>query len=106
MVKQYEIYWINLNPTKGSEVNKNRPCLIISPNEMNNALNTVIIAPITTSNKDYPTMVKITLKKKKSFIMLDQIRAIDKIRLSNKETVLKKSNQEEVKIVLTEMLIE
>jgi mRNA interferase MazF len=106
MVKQYEIYWIDLNPTKGSEINKIRPCLVISPNEMNNVLNTIIIAPITSSNKNYPTRVQITLENKKAEIMLDQIRTIDKIILSKKITVLKKYNQKEVKNILSKILIE
>jgi mRNA interferase MazF len=106
MVKQYEIYWVDLNPTKGSEINKIRPCLVISPNEMNNVLNTIIIAPITSSNKNYPTRVQITLENKKAEIMLDQIRTIDKIILSKKITVLKKYNQKEVKNILSKILIE
>ena len=80
MVKRFEVYLINLDPTMGSEIKKARPCLIVSPNEMH-ALNTVIIAPMTTKSKPYPTRIPVSFSKKKGFIVLDQIRTIDKIRL-------------------------
>jgi mRNA interferase MazF len=74
----------NLDPTVGSEIQKTRPCLIISPDEMNKHIRTVIIAPMTTAGKDYPTRVTCTFKKKKGQIVLDQIQTIDKTRLVKK----------------------
>ena len=81
MVKQFDVYLVSLDPTKGSEIKKTRPCLVISPDEMNKALNTVLIAPMTTTLRNYPTRVKTTFQGKKGDIALDQIRAIDKKRL-------------------------
>jgi transcriptional modulator of MazE/toxin, MazF len=71
----------NLDPAVGSEIQKTRPCLIISPDEMNGHIRTVIVAPMTTAGKDYPTRIACTFKRKKGQIVLDQIRTIDKTRL-------------------------
>ena len=84
MVKRFDVYLVSLDPTKGSEIKKTRPCLIISPDEMNKGLNTVLIAPMTTALRHYPTRVKMTFQSKKGDIALDQIRAIDKERLIKK----------------------
>lgn len=80
-IKQYDIYRINLDPTIGFEIQKTRPCLVISPDEMNRNIQTIIIAPMTTKSHDYPTRVKVTLGKKTGWIVLDQIRAVDRRRL-------------------------
>jgi len=80
MVNQFEVYLINLNPTIGSEIKKTRPCVIISPNEMH-GLNTVIIAPMTSTIKQYPTRIPVSFGKKNGHIVLDQIRTVDKARL-------------------------
>ena len=80
-IKQYEIVLVNLDPTLGSEMKKTRPCLIISPDEMNRYLRTVVIAPITSASKNYPTRLEIKLKKTKGWIVLDQVRTIDKQRI-------------------------
>jgi mRNA interferase MazF len=84
VVNRFDVYLINLDPTVGSEIQKTRPCLIISPDEMNKYIRTVIVAPLTTAGKDYPTRVSCKFKKKKGQIVLDQIRTIDKIRLIKK----------------------
>ncbi len=84
VANRFDVYLTNLNPTVGSEIQKTRPCLIISPDEMNKHIRTVIIAPMTTAGKDYPTRVTCTFKKKKGQIVLDQIRTIDKTRLVKK----------------------
>ena len=81
---QFDVWLINLNPTKGSEVQKSRPCVIVSPNGMNNNLNTVIIAPLSHSNKNYPSRIPSLFKKDPGQIMLDQIRCVDKLRLTKK----------------------
>lgn len=80
MVKRFEVYLTLLDPTIGSEIRKTRPCVVISPDEMS-GLNTVIIAPMTTKSKSYPTRIPIQFDKKQGYIVLDQIRTVDKTRL-------------------------
>src|ERR1700693_1183030 len=84
MVKRGEIWLAALNPTIGCEIQKTRPCVIVSPAEMHDYLKTVIVAPMTTGNKQAPYRVPITFQRKKGLILLDQIRAIDKARLIKK----------------------
>jgi len=81
IVNRFEVYLVNLDPTKGSEIKKTRPCLIISPNEMNRYISTVIVAPMTTKGKNYPTRINCKFQGKEGQIVLDQIRTIDKSRL-------------------------
>lgn len=83
VVKRFEVWLVDLNPTKGSEINKTRPCVVISPNEMS-ALSTVLMAPMTTKGFDFPCRVSCTFKNKTGLILLDQIRAVDKTRLVKK----------------------
>ncbi len=78
---RFAVYLVNLDPTQGHEIKKTRPCVIISPNEMNRYIGTVIVAPMTAKGRDYPTRVAITFKRKKGQIVLDQIRTVDKARL-------------------------
>lgn len=80
-LKQYAIVIVNLDPTIGSEIKKTRPCVIISPDEMNRHLQTIVLAPMTTSIKNYPTRVAVELNSTKGMIALDQIRTVDKSRL-------------------------
>lgn len=80
-LKQYQIVLVNLDPTIGSEMKKTRPCVIISPNEMNKYLQTIVIAPMTSSSKAYPTRVEIKHNKTKGWVVLDQIRTIDRQRI-------------------------
>src|ERR1700722_7991396 len=82
--KQFEVYLVTLDPTKGSEIQKTRPCLVISPNEMNNFLNTVFIIPLTTTKRNYPTRINCTFENKEGQIAIDQMRAVDKVRLVKK----------------------
>lgn len=81
---QYAIVLINLDPTVGSEIKKTRPCVIISPNEMNDHLRTITIAPMTTKSKDYPTRIKVKHNKQVGWVVIDQIRTIDKMRIIKK----------------------
>jgi mRNA interferase MazF len=81
LIDQYEIVLINLNPTIGSEINKTRPYIVLSPNEMNKFLDTIVIAPITSTSKPYPTRIEIKGKTTKGWIMIDQIRTIDRKRI-------------------------
>jgi mRNA interferase MazF len=80
-LKQYNIVLVNLDPTIGSEVNKTKPCVIISPVEMNRHLRTIVIAPMTTSIKNYPTRVRVSHKNQEGSVVLDQIRTVDKQRI-------------------------
>ena len=105
-MKQYEIYLVNLEPTVGSEIKKTRPCVIISPDEMNQGLRTVQIAPMTTTTKKYPWRVSTVFKRKKGAIALDQIRTIDKQRLVKKAGSLKADSIKQIKSILYEMLIQ
>jgi mRNA interferase MazF len=103
---QYQIVWVNLDPTIGSEIKKTRPCVIISPNEMNRYLQTIMIAPITSASRNYPTRVSIKHAKTKGWIVLDQIRTIDRIRIVK---ILNRLNDKEilqVKNIIREMLVD
>lgn len=84
MVKRFEIYLINLNPTIGVEIQKKRPCLIISPDQINRHIKTVIIAPMTTKSRNFPTRIACEFEGKKGSIVLDQIRTVDKTHLIKK----------------------
>lgn len=80
-LKQYSIVLVNLDPTLGSEIKKTRPCVILSPNEMNTYLNTTVLAPMTTNLKKYPTRVCVSHNGKKGMIAIDQIRTVDKVQI-------------------------
>lgn len=100
VVNRFDVYLINLDPTVSSEIKKTRPCLIISPNEMNHHIRTVIVAPMTSASKSYPTRVTCTFKDKEGQIVLDQIRTIDKVRLVKKLGSIDPNTQLEVVSVL------
>ena len=102
-VQRFDVYLISLDPTKGSEIKKTRPCLIISPNEMNRHIRTVIIAPMTSTVKNYPSRVTTTFQKKRGQIVLDQIRTVDKKRLLKKLGTISSSAQDKTLNVLQEM---
>jgi mRNA interferase MazF len=80
-LKQYQIVLVNLDPTLGSEMKKTRPCVIISPDEMNKYLQTIVIAPMTSNSKSYPTRVPVKHNQTKGWVVLDQIRTIDRARV-------------------------
>lgn len=84
VIKRFEIYYVNLDPTIGSEINKRRPCVIISTDDLNRSLNTVIVAPLTSTIRNYPTRINCFVDGKNGQIALDQIRTADKQRLSKK----------------------
>jgi len=100
VVNRFDVYLTNLDPTVGSEIQKTRPCLVISPDEMNRHIRTVIVAPMTSAGKDYPTRVSCKFKKKKGQIVLDQIRTIDKTRLIKKLGSINPETQLEVISIL------
>ena len=105
-INQYQIILVNLDPTIGSEIKKTRPCVVISPNEMNKFLNTVVIAPMTTSSKNYPTRIEVRHDDRIGWIVLDQIRTIDKQRIIKDLGGLTKSEISELKSVLKETYID
>ena len=105
MVKRGEVYLVNLEPTVGSEIKKNRPCVIVSPDEMNKYIRTIIIAPMTTKVRSYKSRVEIDFDGKQGQVMLDRIRAIDKQRLIKKLGNLSKKEIKEVLSILQEMFI-
>ena len=103
VIKRFEIYWVNLDPTIGREIKKTRPALVISPNEVNNALGTILVAPITSSRRIFPTRIAFELNKKENYIALDQIRAVDKVRLNKKISVLNQETAQSVCETLQEL---
>jgi len=105
-ISQYQIILVNLDPTLGSEIKKTRPCVVISPNEMNKFLNTVVIAPMTTSSKNYPTRIEVRHDNKIGWIVLDQIRTIDKQRIIRELGQLAKPEIFELKSILKETYID
>jgi mRNA interferase MazF len=105
-ITQYEIVLVNLDPTIGSEMKKTRPCVVISPNEMNKFLQTIVIAPLTSSSKSYPTRVEIIHSKMKGWVVLYQIRTIDRIRIIKKLGKLATTEIKQVKAVLMETYVE
>ena len=80
-MKRFEVYLITLDPTRGSEIRKTRPCLVISPDEINRHLSTVIVAPMTTTRRGYPTRIEVPFAGKEGDIALDQLRTVDRTRL-------------------------
>jgi len=106
VVGQYEVFLIDLDPTKGHEIQKTRPCLAISPNEMNKNIGTVLIAPMTTKSHAYPSRVEVIFEGKTGWVVLDQIRAVDKSRLIKKLGKIKTEEIWKVKATIKEMLVE
>ena len=105
-LKQYQIVLVNLDPTIGSEMKKTRPCVILSPNEMNKHLQTIVIAPMTSSSKPYPTRVEIKHNKTKGWIVLDQIRTVDRQRILKLLDQLTELEVAKTKTVLKETYID
>jgi mRNA interferase MazF len=106
VMKQYDIYLISLDSSVGHELKKSRPCIVISPDEMNQHISSVIIAPMTTKSHPFPTRVPIEFKGKEGWIVLDQIRTVDKQRLVTKLGQLRPSLIKKVKAVIQEMLVD
>ncbi len=102
-VQRFDVFLVSLDPTVGSEIKKTRPCVIISPDEMNRYIRTVIIAPMTSKGNDYPSRVTLTFQNKKGQVVLDQIRTVDKTRLVKKLGSLTESTAKTVSTRLLEM---
>ena len=105
MVERYGIYWINLDPTIGKEMKKTRPCIVLSPNEANRHMSTVVIAPITSTLRNYPMRLSLTLKGKKGQIACDQLRCVDIQRLGKKIHQLPSPQQKKLRDLLQEHLV-
>ena len=105
-LRQYQIVLVNLDPTIGSEIKKTRPCVIISPDEMNKYLRTIIVAPMTTKSRKYPTRIEIRHDDKQGWVVIDQIRTIDKQRIIRVFGSLSRKEIKEVKSVIKETFVD
>jgi len=106
VAKRFDVYLTNLDPTIGTEIRKTRPCVVISPDEMNRHVATVIVAPMTTKGRQYPTRVSCRFERKDGQVVLDQLRTIDKVRLVKRLGRLSKRTQTAVLATLAEMFAE
>jgi mRNA interferase MazF len=106
VMTQYDIFLVSLDPAIGHEIKKSRPCVILSPDEMNQHIATVIIAPMTTKSHPYPTRIPLEFKGKRGWIVLDQVRTVDKRRLVSKMGNLDPALVHDVKAVIKEMLVD
>mgnify|MGYP006155864357 CR=1 FL=1 len=105
-INQYDVVLVNLNPTMGSEMKKTRPCVVLSPNEMNKYLQTIIIAPMTSSSKNYPTRIKVVQNGQEGWVVIDQIRTIDRNRIVKRFETLTNKEIEQVKNVIKETFVD
>ncbi len=105
-ISQYDIVLVNLDPTVGSEIRKTRPCVVISPDEINHNLNTIVIAPLTTTSRNYPTRVKVRHNKKDGFVVIDQVRTIDKKRIIKRFDTLNPVEIKKVKAIIKETFVD
>jgi mRNA interferase MazF len=103
VISRFDVFLVNLDPTVGSEIKKTRPCVVISPDEMNRFIRTIIVAPLTSKGRSYPTRVDCRFEKKDGQVVLDQIRTVDKSRLIKKLGRLDESTQDRVLGGLAEM---
>lgn len=103
VINRFEVYLINLDPTVGVEIKKTRPCLVVSPDEMNHHIRTVIVAPMTTKGRAYPTRVPCRFKGKTGQVVLDQLRTVDSARLVRKLGRISQKTANQVLAVLQEM---
>lgn len=103
VVERFDVFLISFDPTRGSEIKKSRPCLVVSPDEMNRHIKTVIVAPMTTKGRDYPTRIACTFQGKRGQVVLDQIRTVDKSRLLRRLGTIPALVQHKVLETLQEM---
>ena len=102
-VRRFEVFLVDLDPTVGSEIRKSRPCVIVSPDEMNRHLRTVIVAPLTTAGRLYPTRIRIRFAGKEGLVVVDQLRTVDKTRLAKRLGALTADEAAALLAVLTEL---
>ena len=106
VVRQYEVFFLSLDPSFGHEIKKTRPCVIVSPDELNDHLATVIVAPLTTKSHPYPTRLPVKFNEKNGWIALDQIRTIDKKRLIKRMGSIDVETIKRIKAILKEFLVD
>ena len=102
-VRRFDVHLVDLDPTRGSEIRKVRPCVVVSPDEMNRHVRTVIIAPMTSRRRDYPTRIDVTFQRKRGQVVLDQIRTVDASRLVKRLGRLPEARARQIADVLVEM---
>lgn len=105
-VHQYEVYWVDLNPTIGAEINKIRPCVVVSPDELNAHLATAIVVPLTSQAYGYPWRMTAHVAGKEAEFVIDQIKSLDKRRIGKKICDLPESDRQMLKACLKEMLVD
>ena len=103
VINRFEVYLVNLDPTVGHEIRKIRPCVVVSPNEMNHYIRTLIVAPMTRKGQAYPTRVPCRFKGKRGQIVLDQLRTVDSVRLIKKQGSISQKTASDVLAILQEM---
>lgn len=106
VIHQYDVFLVALDPTVGHEIKKSRPCAVLSPDELNLHIATVLIAPMTTQSHPYPSRVPVTFARKAGWVVLDQIRSVDKRRLIKRLGQLEAKTIARIKSVIQEMLVE
>jgi mRNA interferase MazF len=106
VVSRFDIYLVSLDPTQGHEIRRTRPCVVISPDEMNHNIGTVIVVPMTTKGRDYPSRIPLTFRRKKGQLVLDQVRTVDKARLVRRLGKLDANSAAKTLAVLQEMFSE
>ncbi len=106
VVSRFDIFLVSLDPTQGHEIRKTRPCAVISPDEMNHNIGTVIVVPMTTKGRDYPSRIPLTFRRKKGQLVLDQVRTVDKTRLVRRLGKLDANTAAKTLAVLQEMFSE
>ena len=103
VVSRFDVHLVRLDPVEGSEIKKTRPCLVVSPDDMNQYISTVIVAPMTTKGRDYPTRVPLEFQGKQGQVILDQLRTVDKTRLVKRLGKVSDATADKVLRILTEM---
>lgn len=102
-IERFSVYWVDLDPTKGSEIKKTRPCIVVSPDELNRHLNTVIIVPLTSTIRNYPFRVHCLVADKEGEAAIDQLKTVDKSRIGRYISSLRKSEIKQIKEILQQM---
>ncbi len=105
-IRQYQIVIVNLDPTIGSEIRKTRPCIVVSPDEMNRHLQTITVCPITSTSKPYPTRLRVNVQRKVSWIVVDQIRTLDRKRIVKSIGHLNEETIGELKAIIKETFVD
>ena len=106
VINRYDMVLVNLDPTVGSEIRKTRPCVVVSPNEMNRQVNTVVIAPMTSTSKPYPSRVQVVSGGRTGWVILDQVRTIDRQRIHKVLGQLSQDETDDIKQVIKALFVD